>query len=300
MDDCAEGASNYHCLNNLFVSTSPDVRWQIPGIIPTYAWLYDLPIDVKLNVVRQVARHLRELFSLRFTKAGSIYFASDARSSNTVVESSSCKFKIGPVVSTTFHRFSEGKPDYPSTDLHSPGSPSFMALHVLRGPFAHAGEFIAHRTRAYLFKCESFPQQALQMASNDAEADLNDEQQDVQAEDASTDSDQESDGESSLSESTDSDQVSDVENSLPESPQEALERAKTIMKTAIKVCDIYPGDTPVWHMDISTPDRPFTLHWYDFRLGNILVGLKISCYVLDSCANWNTDRRKDGDSERIH
>ena len=122
------------------------------------------------------------------------------------------------------------------------------------------------------------------MASNDAEADLNDEQQDVEAEDSSTDSDQ----------------VSDVENSLPESPQEALQRAKTMMKTAIKVCDIYPGDTPVWHGDISTPDRPFTLHWYDFRLGNILVGLKISCYVLDSYANWNTDQRKDGDSERIH
>src|ERR1700733_4818840 len=188
------------------------------------------PIDVKLNVVRQVARHLRELFSLRFAKAGSIYFASDAysRSSNMVVESSSCEFKIGPVVSTAFHRFSEGKPDYPSTDLHSPGSPSFTVLHALRGPFAHAGEFIAHRTRAYLFKCELFPQEALQMASNDAEADLNDEQQDVEAEDSSTDSDQ----------------VSDVENSLPESPQEALQRAKTMMKTAIKVCDIYPGDTP--------------------------------------------------------
>ena len=69
MDDYAKGASDYHCLNNLFVSTSPDVRWQIPGIIPTYPWLYELPIDVKLNVVRQVARHLRELFSLRFAKA---------------------------------------------------------------------------------------------------------------------------------------------------------------------------------------------------------------------------------------
>jgi len=59
-----------------------------------------------------------------------------------------------------------------------------------------------------------------------------------------------------------------------ESQQEAFEQAKRAMMKAIKLCDIYPGDAPVWDGDVSTPDRPFTLHWCDFGLANILIDKK--------------------------
>jgi len=141
----------------------------------------------------------------------------------------------------------DGKLDYPSADLHSPGSPSFTALHALRGPFTHTAEFLAHEIKANLFKCEAFPQETLNTSCK------SDDQQDKQAKDP----------------------VSGQKNKSHEI--EALERAKRIMNKAIKLCDIYPGDAPVWSGGVSTPDRPFTLHWYDFRLANILVGLKLSC-----------------------
>lgn len=168
------------------------------------------------------------------------------------------KFKIGPIVSYVFFQTADGKLDYPSTDLHSPGSESFAALHALRSPFTQTGDFLAHEIRARLFKYETFPRETLAVldtasrTSDTAEADLNGDPQ--------------------------------------ESPRETLERAKRTMKKAIKLCNIYPGDAPVWDGDVPTPDRPFTLHWHDFRLANILVEFKISCYVFDPYTDNGTSR----------
>jgi len=270
MDDYAKSVPSYFV--SLFAATSPDDE-QIPGIVPRDPWTSDvLSIDVKLNVVRQVAQHFRELFSLRFAKAGSIYFASEAysRSSNAITQGSVPEFKIGPIVSDPFFRSSRGELHYPSTDLHFPRSPSFATLHALRGPFTHTGEFIAHEIRANLFKCEAFPQETLEMldaaahTSVAAETHLSDDRQDRQSEVL-----------------TNNYRVSGQEDNSQESRQEVLERARRTMKKAIKLCDIYPGDAPVWDGDVSTPDRPFTLHWHDFRLANILVGLKMLYFISD-------------------
>jgi len=165
MDDYAKSVSNCPRLASLFAAPSHDVHEQIPGMVPFDIWKDVLPIDVKLNVIRQVAQHLRELFSLRFPKAGSIYFAADAysRSSDATIERSAPGFKIGPIVSDPFYRCLGGKLDYPSTNLHSPGSPLFAALHALRGPFTHTGEFLAHGIRANLFKYDTFPKETLDM-----------------------------------------------------------------------------------------------------------------------------------------
>jgi hypothetical protein len=109
-----------------------------------------------------------------------------------VIEGSAPGFKIGPIISYAFFRSAGGELDYPSTDLHSPGLPSFAALHALRGPFPHTGEFLAPEIRANLLKYEAFPQETLEAVdaafpkSDAAEAGLSGDQQDGQGEDLLT------------------------------------------------------------------------------------------------------------------
>lgn len=51
-----------------------------------------------------------------------------------------------------------------------------------------------------------------------------------------------------------------------------LQRAEKVLRKAIELCHVYPGDEPV-PGDISTPERPFTIKLDDFRLVNLLVSL---------------------------
>lgn len=280
MDDYAEGElkSMIHQLSVAGLRCLQIAPLQIPGIVPYDPWTENvLPIEVKVKVVRQVVQHFRELFSLRFEKAGSISFASDtySRSSNSRDERCHSEFRIGPVVSNPFFRYIDGEPDYPSTDLHSPGSSSFNALHALRGPFSHAGDFLASSTRANLFKCETFPRETLAALGTVSK------------------------GGDEKDKPSEKEQTDRQRKSSQETPQETFERAKRIMKKGIELCDIYPGDACVWGEEISTPDRPFTLYWYDFRLANFLVSLRI-CFRLICPLMLCQDQPRDGDSQRLH
>ncbi|KZP12308.1 hypothetical protein FIBSPDRAFT_836340, partial [Athelia psychrophila] len=202
---------------------------KVPGVAPMDMWP-DLPVDIKEKVVVQVAEHLVALFHLRFSQAGSIYLSDTGSSaSKPVLSPTADSYRIGPVITDPFYRTSDGVLEYPDSDLIVPNTPSYNNLHSLRGPFAHASEYLSSYLRAELLKlsvCRAETLASLKLDGNDAD--------------------------------------SEAEGEL------ILQRGEKVLKKAIELCHVYPGDVPV-PRDISTPDRPFTVKLNDFRLVNILI-----------------------------
>lgn len=189
----------------------------------------------------QVAEHLTALFALRFDKAGSLYRMPTLDSSGSTTGQGD-GYAVGPIVSAPFYRFLDGLEDYPNTDLHTLRSSSAAKLHSLRGPFTKAGEFVAHYLKALSFKMEEYPEETLQALMDDNQVSH-----------------------------TVEDPVVELQ-SRREEAQETMQKAHRALKKAVMLCDLYPGDLPVYPGVPSNPELPFTLHLDDFRLINILVG----------------------------
>ncbi|KAG1847194.1 hypothetical protein DFJ58DRAFT_798363 [Suillus subalutaceus] len=56
----------------------------------------------------------------------------------------------------------------------------------------------------------------------------------------------------------------------PFHPESRLELGERVMRKAIELCSVYPGDTLI-PANISTPQRPFSLKLDDFRLSNVMI-----------------------------
>jgi hypothetical protein len=211
----------------------------MPGVAASDVW-QTLAGDIKEKVVIQVAEHLASLFALRFNKAGSLYCISSPGCSDRTADEAG-KFEVGPIVSIPFYRSLDGFDDYPSTDLHVPGSPLTTELHSFRGPFTNTGDFLAHYLRALSFKVEKCPEETLQALMVDCEVET-------------------------LSENP----VAELRLKR-EWAQEISQKAQNVLKKAVELCDYYSDDPPVG-LDIPPPSElPFTLCLDDFRLNNILV-----------------------------
>ncbi|QRV90410.1 hypothetical protein RhiJN_18428 [Ceratobasidium sp. AG-Ba] len=128
---------------------------KIRGISPHGDEWESLPIGVKLNVIRQVARDLAVLFSLRFRQAGSLYLPTDGKADH---------LRTGPIVSLPFYRAFDGILEYPGM------SPATLeALNSLRGPFNTTFEYLASYLRAKLFKIENFRDSIFETSDGDVE-----------------------------------------------------------------------------------------------------------------------------------
>ncbi|KAH8829747.1 hypothetical protein DL96DRAFT_1460872 [Flagelloscypha sp. PMI_526] len=200
------------------------IMQKIPGTPAVYIW-NDLSFPIKERVVRQVAEHLSALFALRFAHAGSLYTPDASLPTATSSTPQPPQFYVGPAVSDNFYRAIEGHVDYASTDLHVPGSPSFLALQKFRGPFSSASDFIAHPLKALIYKCTTFPEESLEAFKDEPEK--------------------------------------------LGKPEVLLQRAVEAMEKGLELVKVYPGDADIY--EVSTPDRPFTFFWDDFRLINIMV-----------------------------
>ena len=177
----------------------------------------DLSEDIKKIVVSQIARHLLEIFSLRFESAGSLYLSP-----------LSPDFVVGPIVSTPFYRALDGVVRVPDTPISQTVDPN-------RGPFSTVSEYLSSNLRV-----------ELELISNHRSIVL-----------------------SEL-------QGSDDDPKLAES---RLELGERVMKKAVELCSVYyPGDTSV-PANITTPQKPFSLKFDDFRLSNVMVRLYIPLIV---------------------
>lgn len=92
--------------------------------------------SVKINVVTQLARHVLNIFQLRFTLAGSLYMDAPG------------KYHVGALVDPVFYEVVAGK------ELFSINSPDRSArsvwkhLQELRGPYTRTTSWLAHRVSA--------------------------------------------------------------------------------------------------------------------------------------------------------
>jgi hypothetical protein len=90
----------------------------------------------KVNFVKQLARHILDIFGLRFKTAGSLYMSAPG------------KYHVGPLVDPVFYEVVAGK------ELFSGKSHDFEARRVwehlqeLRGPYVKATTWLAHRISA--------------------------------------------------------------------------------------------------------------------------------------------------------
>ncbi|QRW12940.1 phosphotransferase enzyme family protein [Ceratobasidium sp. AG-Ba] len=111
---------------------------KIRGISPYGDKWESLPLPIKLNVVKQVAKHLAILFSLRFQQIGSLYFAVD------------------------------GVPEYPGIS-----QATFKSLTKMRGPFDSSSGYLASFLRTKLFKIDNFREAVREsITSNDVVASI--------------------------------------------------------------------------------------------------------------------------------
>jgi len=69
--------------------------------------------------------------------------------------------------------------------------------------------------------------------------------------------------------------LSELEDADAPSSERRLEQGQRVIKKALELCSIYPGDHQV-PTQISTPEAPFSLKLDDFRLSNIMVCLCLS------------------------
>lgn len=166
-----------------------------------------------------------------------------------------------------YFRSINGELEYPSTDLHVQGSPSFNLLHALRGPFTKTGDFLAHNLRANLLKYETFPAETLAAAVSRGRIDESSEDDVPELSyRAKASQDDHSVADNHLAKSGFQD-TRELENaSISPAIATRLERAKHVMKKGLELCYFYPGDS--LEGDGATP---FTIHLDDFRLSNVLV-----------------------------
>jgi hypothetical protein len=175
-----------------------------------------MPFEVKRRIVEQVARHMVELFYVRFSEAGSLYLDS----SSTVY--------VGPIISTPFYHLIDGYTPYPSMPAQTR-----TVLDSFRGPFSTTTEYLSSSLKALLFKAESCRTETLRELNED----------------------------------------DDVKNA-----ELALETAVRAANKAIELCSLYPGDLVI-HGQLTTPDKPFTFQFDDFRLVNLLVSSPIHATI---------------------
>ncbi len=126
--------------------------------------------------------------------------------------------------------------DYPTTDLHAPSSLSAQRLHALRGPFTTTSDYLAHYLRACLFKMTEFPKETMDEMDGPV------------------------DGEGGTEEAAWKDK------------EMMLHDAERVVRKAIELCHIYPGEAAVYRADPAAAKHgSFTIRMEDFRLVNILV-----------------------------
>jgi hypothetical protein len=90
----------------------------------------------KVNLVKQLARHILDIFDLRFECAGSLYMSAPG------------KYHVGPLVDPVFYEVAAGKELF-SSKSHDPEERRvWKQLQEFRGPYVKATTWLAHRISA--------------------------------------------------------------------------------------------------------------------------------------------------------
>lgn len=102
---------------------------KVPGVSAYHAW-NTLNMEAKETLVRDVAKHLLSLFTLRFAQAGSLYPTHET------------SVRVGPLVTAPFFRALDGK-------VRLPQSPP-LDLSQFRGPFTRPADSVSSSLKAEL------------------------------------------------------------------------------------------------------------------------------------------------------
>lgn len=103
---------------------------KLPGVSADDVW-DTLKMEAKETLIRDVAKHLLSLFSLRFAQAGSLYSAQG----NSV--------QVGPLITTPFFRAPDGEIRFPNS--------APLDLSQFRGPFTRPADRISSSLKAELY-----------------------------------------------------------------------------------------------------------------------------------------------------
>lgn len=109
---------------------------KVPGCSAHTVW-DGLTLAIKMEVVKQVARHYVTMFSLRFEQSGSLY-----RSGSTG------EFNIGPIVSPKFFKVVDGVPTFSEPHVQS-------GINRFRGPYPTASDWLSSHLKAEMFVTSS-------------------------------------------------------------------------------------------------------------------------------------------------
>ena len=101
---------------------------KVMGRPASAVWNY-IPMQVKLHVVTQLARHVLEIFQLRFSRAGSLYMSPQG------------KYEVGPLVDPIFYEVTDGAPAYDDLSILS-------GLQDFRGPYSYTTSWMMNRLNA--------------------------------------------------------------------------------------------------------------------------------------------------------
>lgn len=106
--------------------------YKVSGV-PADSVLESLSRDAVKRLITEVAMYSREIFSLRFDYAGSLYHTSTSN-----------KIFVGPIISTPFYRALDGF-------VRIDNAPLLSALSHFRGPFATVSDYLSSWIRAELY-----------------------------------------------------------------------------------------------------------------------------------------------------
>ncbi|KAG8829796.1 hypothetical protein FRC17_006031 [Serendipita sp. 399] len=179
---------------------------KLPGVSAHDAWKV-LDLDAKKRMTVDVAMALRELYSLRYSQAGSLYIDKDH------------SITVGPIISAPFYQTLDGEIRFPDISLPD--------LSRFRGPYSLTSQYLASSLHAEFFIVE---------------------------------------------------QLHDSVLTEFEGSEEKLDTASRVMKKALDLVHVYPGDQPLkageggellWNP--GDKGNLFSLLLDDFRLSNIMV-----------------------------
>ena len=109
--------------------------FQMPGRPASEVWNM-ITMSAKINFVTQLARHILNIFQLRFTLAGSLYMSTPG------------KYHVGPLVDPVFYEVVAGEQLFSRNSSDLEARSVWEHLHELRGPYARTTSWLAHRVSA--------------------------------------------------------------------------------------------------------------------------------------------------------
>jgi hypothetical protein len=108
---------------------------KMPGRPASEVWDM-ITMFAKINFVTQLARHVLNIFQLRFILAGSLYMSAPG------------KYHVGPLVDPVFYEIVAGEEFLSSNSTDREARRVWEKLQELRGPYMKTTSWLAHRISA--------------------------------------------------------------------------------------------------------------------------------------------------------